>query len=105
LRPVIFDVRYAPLLWPLPALATASGAALCFEDHGLPAILGYVIACLLGACAGGLITLAFTIGEPESGGFWTSLVTAQIGTLVALGLWRALLEAVRLPGKPLPPSH
>jgi uncharacterized membrane protein YeaQ/YmgE (transglycosylase-associated protein family) len=90
---MVFDVKYAAFFWPIFGLAGGLGATLCFRD-GLPMLAGNAVVGLIGAGAGGLITLAFTLGEPESGGFWTSFVTSALGTLVALGLWRAIVEAI-----------
>jgi uncharacterized membrane protein YeaQ/YmgE (transglycosylase-associated protein family) len=89
---MMFDVRYAAFFWPMFGLAAGLGATLCFGD-GLPLLAANVVVGVCGAGVGGLATLAFTLGEPESGGFWTSFVTSVIGSLVALGLWRAIVEA------------
>jgi uncharacterized membrane protein YeaQ/YmgE (transglycosylase-associated protein family) len=100
-RTVVFEPALAVYLWPFIGLAAGGFASLCFRDRGLPVAAANLVFGLGGAGAGGLVTLAFTHGEPESGGFWTSLVTATLGTLVALGLWRALLDTLAIrPDRP-----
>jgi uncharacterized membrane protein YeaQ/YmgE (transglycosylase-associated protein family) len=93
-RTVPFAPEHAAYLWPLVGVLAGGFASLCFADRSLVVAAANVVVALLGAGLGGLVTVAFTAGEPESGGFWTSVVTSAIGTLVALGLWRAVLEAI-----------
>jgi uncharacterized membrane protein YeaQ/YmgE (transglycosylase-associated protein family) len=102
---VVFEPSHAAFLWPIIGLVAGGFASLCFGVRGLPIAIANLVFGVFGAAAGGLATLAFTRAEPESGGFWTSLVTSAVGTLVALALWRAALEALeesRRPGRRLP---
>jgi uncharacterized membrane protein YeaQ/YmgE (transglycosylase-associated protein family) len=102
---VAFEPTLAVFLWPVIGLVAGGFASLCFGLRGLPIAMANLAFGVVGAAAGGLATLAFTRGEPESGGFWTSLVTSAVGTLVALALWRAALEGLegaRRPGSRLP---
>jgi uncharacterized membrane protein YeaQ/YmgE (transglycosylase-associated protein family) len=100
---VVFEPAYGLFFWPLIGLAAGGFASLCFGNRGLPIAAATIVFALMGAAAGGLVTLAFTRGEPESGGFWTSLVTSGIGSVVALALWRAALEQQDRPPSPRGP--
>ena len=92
-------VRDAIYLWPLVGLV-AGALALLMIHGGEPrarwALVApsFLVAGLLGALAGGLLVFLLTRGRPELGGFWTSLVVSGLGAVVALGAWKATLEAV-----------
>jgi uncharacterized membrane protein YeaQ/YmgE (transglycosylase-associated protein family) len=89
---VEIEPLYAIFLWPMLGAASGILATICFKNPSVIAAAGNVVIAVTGAALGGLVTVAFTHGEPESGGFWTSLVTSVLGTLVTLGLWRAWLD-------------
>jgi uncharacterized membrane protein YeaQ/YmgE (transglycosylase-associated protein family) len=88
------DPASAALFWPVLGGVVGFFGALWCGDRGA-IVLADVVAGVLGALAGGLVTLGLTGGEPESGAFFTSVITSVVGTLVCLSLWRATLEAVR----------
>jgi uncharacterized membrane protein YeaQ/YmgE (transglycosylase-associated protein family) len=86
------DPKYAVPLW--VGLGGAAGllAWRLTRERGPVPLMLYGICGLLGALAGGVLTLVFTAGRPESGGFYTSLVTSAVGSALALGLCKAALD-------------
>jgi uncharacterized membrane protein YeaQ/YmgE (transglycosylase-associated protein family) len=86
------DPKYAAPLW--VALGAAAGllAWRLTRLRGLVPLMLFGVCGLIGGLAGGLVTFAFTAGRPESGGFYTSLMTSAVGSALALGLCRAALD-------------
>jgi uncharacterized membrane protein YeaQ/YmgE (transglycosylase-associated protein family) len=102
------DPKYAAPLWVLLGAAAGLLAWRMTRARGLFQLAFHGICGLLGALAGGLLTFALTAGRPERGGFFTSLMTSAIGTLLGLGLCKAALDDPRNGGsasdEPAPPS-
>jgi uncharacterized membrane protein YeaQ/YmgE (transglycosylase-associated protein family) len=90
---------WAAFVWPPLGLGMGVFAALSSGERSVLTIGSYMVAGLLGASTGGVVTYLFTFERAISGGFWTSIVTSMVGGLVFIGLFKAWLDA-----RPSPPS-
>lgn len=95
---LVIDSIWAAFIWPPLGLTMGLLIAVASRERSVLAVGAYLIAGLLGASMGGLVTYFFTYQQALLGGFWTSIVTSALGGLIFLGLWKAWLEANR-------PSH
>jgi uncharacterized membrane protein YeaQ/YmgE (transglycosylase-associated protein family) len=90
---LVIDPQWAAFIWPPMGVVMGLFLAAVAKERSLVAGGSYVVVGMLGASLGGLITYLLTRQRAMLGGFWTSLVTAALGGLIFLGLWKAWLEA------------